>query len=97
MTYNPTNELQKLPGMFVGDSLTAAMYGSEEDAIAKADYKYGKYYKIGASSETILGYVESAVRLKPPFISILAGTNDVGNNVDPLPNIKKMIALCQAK
>lgn len=90
------NELQKLPGIFLGDSITTAMYGSEDDPTAKAQTdKYGKYYEIGASSGKILKFVENAVKSKPPFISILAGTNDVGNN-DPIPNIKSMVALCQS-
>jgi lysophospholipase L1-like esterase len=82
----------------VGDSNTVALSGNEDDSKAKADKtRYEQYYKIGASSAAILQYVENAIDKKPPFISILAGTNDVDGGENPMENIRKMISLCREK
>lgn len=90
------DDLNELWGIFVGDSNTVALSGSEDDEKAKEDKaNYEKYYKIGASSSEILQYVINAIEKKPPFISILAWTNDVNNGQNPLDNIKQMIALCR--
>lgn len=71
------NNTQTSGEISVGDSITTAMRGGEDDSVAKSTDGYGKYYKIGANSSTILGYVENAIAANPPSISILAGTNDI--------------------
>lgn len=93
------DSINKLWGIFVGDSNTVALSGNEDDDKAKADEKYGQYYEIWASSWKILWYVENAVKTSPPpkFISILAGTNDVNGGVNPMENIRKMISICREK
>lgn len=90
------DDLNQLWGIFVGDSLTTALSGSEDDKVAKADKdKYEQFYKIGSSSSHILEYVKNAVAKKPPFISILAWTNDVDNRQSPMDNIRNMITICK--
>jgi len=72
------------------------MRGGEDDNIAKSSAWYNEYYRIGAGSWEILGFVQKAIAAKPPFISILAGTNDITNNGDPLWNIETMVRECRA-
>ncbi len=90
------NNTQTSGEISVGDSITTAMRGGEDDSVAKSTDGYGKYYKIGANSSTILGYVENAIAANPPSISILAGTNDITSGWNPLWNIQAMVQKCRA-
>lgn len=91
-----SNEQQTSQGIFVGDSITTAMRGGEDDGVATKTPGYGEYYQIGASSSTILGYVDNAIEANPPSISILAGTNDITSGWNPLWNIQAMVQKCRA-
>jgi GDSL-like Lipase/Acylhydrolase family len=89
------SEVNQSQGIYVGDSITTSMRGGETDRIAKSSPWYNRYYRIGAGSWEILGYVRNAIAAKPPFISILAGTNDITNNGNPLWNIETMVRECR--
>ncbi|HLK64943.1 MAG TPA: GDSL-type esterase/lipase family protein [Bryobacteraceae bacterium] len=94
-TFRYAAENQKVPPPAPGEDRVVFMGDSITDNWGRGNGQYGKffpgkpYFNRGISGQVtpqmLLRFYQDVVVLKPKVVVILAGTNDIGGNIGPMP------------
>lgn len=91
-------EVKKAPlAVFMGDSITEGWFGQRKEFFEKNNF-VGRGISAQVTSQMLIRFRPDVVNLKPKYVVILAGTNDIAQNQGPisLENVAGNIAsMCE--